>query len=234
MKRRAPGGRATGGQVGRSGNPPSGEEGFAFPGSSGRAPVLFVGSFPDPNVRLEPPLPEIALLGRSNVGKSSLLNALVGRRNLARVSATPGKTRLVNVFRLPACYLVDLPGYGYAKASKPERARFQALLRGYLSSARPLAGIVWLLDARHLPSKDDLEFREILAQSGVPVLATLTKSDKLGRMALAAQQRAIAAAIGFAADELLVTSSVDGTGIADLAQSIEAVARDAQSTGDVP
>ena len=199
-----------------------------------RAPALFVGSFPDPGVRLEPPLPEIALLGRSNVGKSSLLNALLGRRKLARVSATPGKTRLVNVFRLPGYYLVDLPGYGYAKASKPERARFQALLRGYLSSNRPLAGIVWLLDARHLPSKDDLEFREILAQSGVPVLATLTKGDKLGRMALAGQQRAIAAAIGFPPGELLATSSVDGTGVADLAESIEAVARDAPATEGGP
>ena len=86
-------------------------------------PVSFVGSFPDPAVPLDPALPEVALVGRSNVGKSSLLNALVGRPGLARVSATPGKTTLLNVFRLPTFYLVDLPGYGFARATLLARAK---------------------------------------------------------------------------------------------------------------
>jgi GTP-binding protein len=91
-------------------------------------PLDFLGSFPDPQVRLEPPLPEIAFLGRSNVGKSSLLNALVGRRNLARVSGSPGKTTLLNVFRLPSLYLIDLPGYGLPRFA--QRSGGTALIKG--------------------------------------------------------------------------------------------------------
>ena len=94
----------------------------AVPPNASRDGVEFVGSFPDPLVRLDPVLPEVAFIGRSNVGKSSLLNALVGRRSLARVSGTPGKTTLLNAYRLPTCYLVDLPGYGFARASKAARA----------------------------------------------------------------------------------------------------------------
>src|SRR5512145_2693690 len=126
--------------------------------------VAFVGSFPDPLVRLEPPLPEIALIGRSNVGKSSLLNALVGRPGLARVSATPGKTTLLNAFRLPAFYLVDLPGYGFARAGKAARAGYRRLVTRYLGERPSLAGVVWLLDIRHDPSKDDLEIQRLLVE----------------------------------------------------------------------
>ena len=99
--------------------------------------VEFVGSFPDPLVRLEPPLPEIALIGRSNVGKSSLLNALVGRPGLARVSGTPGKTTLLNAFRLPAFYLVDLPGYGFARAGTPRSATLASILAARAWSPAP-------------------------------------------------------------------------------------------------
>lgn len=188
----------------------------------GSLPVEFVGSFPDPRTHLDPPLPEIAFIGRSNVGKSSLLNALTGRKGLARVSATPGKTQTMNVFRLPGFYLVDLPGYGFAHASKTARAGYRKLVDGYLTSREHLSGIVWLLDIRHDPSKDDLAFQELLANVGVPALPVLTKADKLGRQQQRTQVRAIASALGLEEDDLQVVSSSEGLGIAELGESIRA------------
>jgi GTP-binding protein len=182
--------------------------------------VEFVGSFPDPMVRLEPPLPEIAFIGRSNVGKSSLLNALVGRPGLARVSATPGKTTLLNAFRLPGFYLVDLPGYGFARAGKAARAGYRRLVTRYLGERPSLAGVVWLLDIRHEPSGDDLEIQRLLVASGRPVLAALTKGDKLGRAAGMARARQLAAALELRDDQVQLTSSKSREGIAELGQSI--------------
>ena len=161
-------------------------------------PIEFVGSFPDPLVRLEPALPEVALIGRSNVGKSTLLNA----------------------FRLPGFYLVDLPGYGYARAGKAARASYRRLVDRYLLERSTLAGVVWLLDVRHQPSKDDLEMQELLVRSGRPVLVALTKGDKLTRSAQLARPREIAAALGLQEDQLQLTSSTTRVGIDDLAESI--------------
>ena len=189
-------------------------------------PIEFVGSYPDPQVRLDPALPEIAFVGRSNVGKSSLLNALVGRPGLARVSGSPGKTRLLNFYRLPRLYLVDLPGYGFARASKGDRAGYRKLITGYLAGRRKLAGIVWLLDIRHDPSKEDREMQELLAQSGRPVLAVLTKADKLTRTALRARQGELAATLGLPPHQIELTSSRSGLGIADLAGSVLAAAEE--------
>jgi GTP-binding protein len=183
-------------------------------------PVEFVGSFPDPLVRLEPALPEVALIGRSNVGKSSLFNALVGRPGLARVSATPGKTTLLNVFRLPGFYLVDLPGYGFARAGKTARAGFRRLVTRYLTERPKLAGVVWLLDLRHQPSKDDLEIQKLLIESERPVLAALTKSDKLTRSAGQARARELAAALGLRENQVQLVSSKSRVGIAELGESI--------------
>ena len=185
-------------------------------------PVEFVGSFPDPLVPLVPPLPEVALIGRSNVGKSSLLNALTGRRNLARVSATPGKTTLLNAFRLPTFYLVDLPGYGFARAGKAARAGYRNLVERYLRERPALAGVVWLLDARHDPSADDRAIQELLIESGRPVLVALTKGDKLTRSAQAERTQALAVALGLHEDQVQLTSSTSQLGIAELAESIVA------------
>ena len=186
-------------------------------------PIAFLGSFPDPGVRLNPVLPEIVFVGRSNVGKSSLLNALVGRKGLARVSATPGKTTLLNVYRLPDFYLVDLPGYGYARANKAERAGFGRLIEGYLKVRSGVAGVVWLLDIRHEPSTEDLGMRESLAAEGCPVLVVLTKADKLGRAARKAQVSALAHALDLPADQFQTTSIRTGDGVADLGASILAL-----------
>jgi GTP-binding protein len=181
--------------------------------------VEFVGSFPDPLVSLTPPLPEVAFIGRSNVGKSSLLNSLVGR-TIARVSGTPGKTTLLNAYRLPSFYLVDLPGYGFARAGKSARAAYRALVTRYLQERPTLAGVVWLLDIRHPPSKDDREFQELLVESERPVLAVLTKADKLPRGQRAERARALARELELPDDQVQPTSTQSGEGIAELAAAL--------------
>lgn len=215
-------------KVGRSGGQSVGKgaQGAPFSHAGGAPnplasqPVEFVGSFPDVGVRLEPSLPEIAFIGRSNVGKSSLINALLGRPGMARVSSSPGKTTLLNVYRLPSLYLVDLPGYGFARASKTDRAGYRRLIHSYLRSRPTLSGIVWLLDIRHDPSKEDREMQELLIQSRRPVLAVLTKSDKLSRSAAAARQRELAEILQLRTEQIEMTSSRSGLGTSELAQSV--------------
>jgi GTP-binding protein len=187
-------------------------------------PIEFVGSFPDALVRVDPALPEIAFIGRSNVGKSSLLNALVGRPGIARVSGSPGKTTLLNFYRLPEFYLVDLPGYGFARAGKGARAGYRKLVTGYLRTRSSLAGIVWLLDIRHQPSADDLEMQKLLAESGRPVLVVFTKADKLTRSGLPLRAGELAEALGLQQDQIQLTSSQSKLGISELATSIVAAA----------
>lgn len=183
-------------------------------------PIEFVGSFPDPLVRLTPALPEVALIGRSNVGKSSLLNALTGRPGLARVSATPGKTTLLNAFRLPEFYLVDLPGYGFARAGKADRAGYRRLVTRYLQERPSLAGVVWLLDVRHPPSKDDREIQQLLIESERPVLAVLTKADKLSRSQQRQRARELAGALELPEDQMQLTSSRLGAGVRELGDAV--------------
>lgn len=185
-----------------------------------KLPIEFLGSFPDPLHRLEPPAAEFAFIGRSNVGKSSLLNALVGRRALARVSGTPGKTQLLNIYRLPGLYLIDLPGYGFAKAAKAERLAYRKLLETIVRRRTSLTGVVWLLDSRHAPSSDDKDFHTMLTDAGCGVLAVLTKSDKLSRAQLTKAVADRTRELGLEADQVQAVSAESGLGIADLGDAL--------------
>jgi GTP-binding protein len=177
-----------------------------------------VGSFPRADAPFDPPLPEVALLGRSNVGKSTLLNAVLGRK-LAKVSSSPGKTRMMNVFRMPDFYFLDLPGYGYARVSKTERVGFRHLLANVLERPR-LAGAVWLLDVRHEPSADDRDMQELLAADGVRVLAALTKADKLPRGQRVTRARELQEMLHLDDEQVVLTSAQTGDGIGELKDAI--------------
>ncbi len=124
-------------------------------------------------------LPEIAFAGRSNVGKSSLLNKLFGRKNLARVSSVPGKTITINFYELENVNFVDLPGYGYAKVAKSEKDRWAEMMEGYFNSDRNIKLVVQLVDMRHPPTKDDIMMMQFLQANGYEFIVVMTKSDKL-------------------------------------------------------
>jgi len=182
--------------------------------------------------RPESTLPEIAFAGRSNVGKSSLLNRLVGRRSLARVSRTPGRTREINFFRVNDQFiLADLPGYGYARVSKTRKAEWRPLIEGYLTKTPQLAGVVQLLDMRHEPSDDDVAMLDLLSELEMPTVVVLTKSDKLSRKAAAERIRKISLGLGLDPEQTISFSAMTGEGRDELAGAIAsalASARDAQ------
>lgn len=182
----------------------------------------FMGGMAEPDGwRPEPTLPEIAFAGRSNVGKSSLLNRLVNRRSLARVSKTPGRTREINFFNLnDEIVLADLPGYGYAKVSKERQETWRPLIEGYLRRSPRLRGVVQLLDVRRDPTGDDMQMLEFLSEIGVPTVAAVTKTDKLKAREIAERLRAIAAATGLEEDQMISFSAVTGAGRDELASAI--------------
>ena len=128
-----------------------------------------------------PEVPEVAFSGRSNVGKSSLINRLLNRKGLARTSATPGKTATINFYRLDNARLVDLPGYGYAKVSREEKRRWGGLIEGYLQADRDLRLVLQLVDMRHPPTADDRMMIDFLTEAEIPCVLVLTKSDKLNK-----------------------------------------------------
>lgn len=167
-------------------------------------------------------LPEIAFAGRSNVGKSSMLNRLMGRKNLAKTSQTPGKTRSVNYFLLnDKFYFVDLPGYGYAKVSKSMRDDWGSLMQDYFEKSKRLCGVVQLVDSRHTPTKLDLEMHELLETSGIFYMIVLTKADKLSANQLAQSVREAAQKFGLPPDLFPVPfSAVKGLGKKEVMQWI--------------
>jgi GTP-binding protein len=139
-------------------------------------------------------LPEVAFAGKSNVGKSSLINALLNRKHLVKTSSTPGKTREINFFRINDAFLfVDLPGYGYAEAPKAVQQGWQLLLETYLTEREPLRGVVLIVDARHEPSPLDRRLKDFLDSHGIPLLLVASKADKVSRNESAAQLARIAA-----------------------------------------
>ncbi len=179
------------------------------PSPGGLLPSEYVVALPRADFPIPGPvLPEVALAGRSNVGKSSLLNLLVGRRALARISATPGKTRALNVFSWgDRCYLVDVPGYGWAKTARSARQAWLALIEAYVAEREHLAGVLWLLDMRRDPSPEDIAFGGLLARCRRPALPVLTKADQVPRDRRAGRLAAIGEALGLPSDAFVPTSA---------------------------
>ena len=177
--------------------------------------------------------PEFVFSGRSNVGKSSLINKLCNRKNLARVSATPGKTATINFYTIDSVYFVDLPGYGYAKVSNADRKRWDDLINSYFDANRYRCLLVQLLDSRHDPSADDMQMLEYLQYRQIPFIVALTKADKLKKSQI---QNTIQyfeeICTPFGCKGIVLTSSDNGTGIPELkAQFDSYLQEDGESDG---
>ncbi len=172
----------------------------------------------------ESSLPEIAISGHSNVGKSSLINRILGRRTLARTSATPGKTATINFYRLDTMRLVDLPGYGYAKVSQTEKKRWSDLIGGYFAQDRDLRLVVQLIDMRHKPTKDDYQMLDYLVDNELPFVVVFTKADKLKKGERMRREAELLTEL--AAYEGMITvpfSSVNGEGVETLVDILDDV-----------
>ncbi len=157
-------------------------------------------------------MPEIVFAGRSNVGKSSLINKVLNRKSLARVSSQPGKTATINFYNCDGVRLVDLPGYGYAKVSHAEKNRWAELIEGYFAQDRDVRLIVMLVDSRHKPSQDDITMLDFLEQSGRPAVIALTKIDKLNKTERAARMAALPEELECDEETLIPFSSITGEG----------------------
>lgn len=158
-------------------------------------------------------LPQIAVAGKSNVGKSSLINKLCNRNKLAKTSATPGKTKLINVFLLNRSFhLIDLPGYGFAKVDKAEKARWGKMMQDYFELAEELRHVFCLVDIRHEPTEDDKNMNTFLRQMGIPFTVIATKADKISRAARQKHLAPICRALFVQPWEVICWSSEDGTG----------------------
>ncbi|MCM1523236.1 MAG: ribosome biogenesis GTP-binding protein YihA/YsxC [Ruminococcus sp.] len=165
---------------------------------------------------------EIAFAGRSNVGKSSLINKVFNRKNLARVSSVPGKTATINFYSLENIYLVDLPGYGYAKVAKSDKVRWSGLIEGYLHDERELALIFQLIDMRHPPTRDDLQMIDFMIESEIPFAVVFTKADKLSKSQREERRKGFAEEIPCFEDIVSVEFSAQtGEGVQEIRKIIE-------------
>lgn len=183
----------------------------------------FLGSAGRPDQFPRGPCPEVAFAGRSNVGKSSMINRLLGRRQLAHVSGTPGRTRTINFYRVNNAFLfVDLPGYGYAKVARAVKDTWWNLVETYLTQRPHLRGVIHILDARHPPTPLDRELEAFLTAVGVPSLVVLTKADKVGRGERRAVQLAAAETLSLPSqDAVLCFSAETGEGVPALWRAIQ-------------
>lgn len=153
-------------------------------------------------------VPEIAIVGKSNVGKSSIINMLANQKKLAKASSTPGRTRLVNYFMFNDNFvLVDLPGYGFAKASKSEQESWESMITGYFAETNFLAGIIMLVDIRHKPSQNDIAMLNYLYAYNIPVVIVATKQDKIKKSEMAAKVMDISSTLKVAKENIIMTSS---------------------------
>ena len=171
----------------------------------------------------ESDLPEIVFAGRSNVGKSSMLNRLFNRKNLARVSSVPGKTITINFFKVEDVRIVDLPGYGYAKVAKGEKRRLAEMMEGYFQSPRNIKLVVQLVDMRHKPSEDDYIMMRFLQDAGLPFIVAATKSDKLNKTQYNERKNALREELAEFGEDLVILpfSSEKGEGTDELKCYIE-------------
>ena len=172
-----------------------------------------------------PDLREIAFAGRSNVGKSSLLNLLTGRRKLARVSGSPGKTRTINFYIINDAFrIVDLPGYGYAKVAKSVSAGWGEMMERYLQNRENLVKVVQLVDIRHAPSKQDVEMYQYLRHYGLDGLVVATKADKISRNQMAKQMKLIKQTLGLSSEDVVIpVSALKKTGYQELLDEMEKI-----------
>ena len=169
----------------------------------------------------KPTTPEVSFVGRSNVGKSSLLNRLLGRKQLARVSSIPGKTANINFFDVDGVKFVDLPGYGYAKVSHTEKQRWTDLIGGYFEQERSFNLVISLVDIRHEAQKLDLQMVDFLTEAELPFVVALTKADKITRNKQSQAAAALRSSFGLAQEQIIITSSETGLGIDELRRRIE-------------
>jgi len=168
--------------------------------------------------------PEVAFAGKSNVGKSSMINKLTNRSKLARTSATPGKTRLINVFQINGeVNFIDLPGYGFAKVSKTEKQSWGKMMQNYFATTEDLCHVFHLVDIRHEPTGEDMEMNLFLRQSGIPFTVIATKADKISRGARMKHIAPICRALAVQPWQVIPFSSEDGTGKEEILSKIEEV-----------
>ncbi|MEA1961114.1 MAG: ribosome biogenesis GTP-binding protein YihA/YsxC [Bacillota bacterium] len=188
----------------------------------------FAGCFVKLDQLPEGNLPEIAMVGRSNVGKSSLINKTVNQRHLAKSSSTPGKTRTINYFTInDLWYMVDLPGYGYAKVSQTERNRWGKMIENYLINRSQLKGVIQLLDIRHEPNQKDILMKSWMEHNEIPHLIVVTKADKVSRGARSKHLAVIRRAMGLTvAQTPICFSASNGEGVNEVLEAFSEILQD--------